>query len=223
MGRSDLFPLRGGGNVRAGGRTAALRGRGDGLRVRGVGSAHSSLARCGLRRAGSHADAAAAGAADIARPLVFLPPVAINLGLAALFWRTLLRGREPLVTMFARMERGTLEVDISRYTRRLTGIWVGFFIGAAFLSAVLSAAASPVIWGWFVTIGNPLGVAALLPRRTYVPALALSAIPPRFTDSARAHCCGGLAAAIRLALIACGRFSRDIRPTARWRGAAPKS
>lgn len=101
------------------------------------------------------------GAADVAQPLVYLPPIALNLGLAILFGRTLAHGREPLITMFARMERGTLEADLARYTRRLTGIWVGFFVGAAFLSAALSFAASPAIWGWFVAVGNPLAVAAL--------------------------------------------------------------
>jgi len=94
-------------------------------------------------------------------PLLLVPSLAINLGLACWFGRTLLRGREPIISMFARMERGTLEPDLALYTRRLTGVWVGFFVGAAVASAALAVLASPVAWGWFVAVANPLGVAAL--------------------------------------------------------------
>jgi uncharacterized membrane protein len=102
-----------------------------------------------------------AAIAEFAQPLVFLPPIALNLGLAVLFGRTLRAGREPLISTFARAERGTLEPDLARYTRRLTAVWVAFFVGAALLSTGLAIAASPAVWGWFVAIGNHLGVAAL--------------------------------------------------------------
>jgi len=97
----------------------------------------------------------------MAQPLVFVPPVALNLGLAFLFGRSLRAGREPLISTFARLERGTLEPDLAHYTRALTGTWVAFFVGAAVLSALLAATAPPTVWGWFVAVGNQVAVAVL--------------------------------------------------------------
>ena len=97
----------------------------------------------------------------IAQPLVFVPPIAVNFGLALLFGRSLRAGREPLISTFARLERGPLEPDIARYTRTLTGIWTAFFVGAAVLSAALAAAAPAMVWGWFVAVGNQLAAAFL--------------------------------------------------------------
>jgi uncharacterized membrane protein len=125
--------------------------------------------------------------ADLAQPLVFLPPVALNLGLAALFARTLKRGREPLISTFARAERGTLEPDLARYTRRLTALWVAFFVGAAAVSALLALLATPALWGWFVAVGNHVAVALLFtgeylfrrwrfPQYRHASPLALAAI-----------------------------------------------
>ena len=100
-------------------------------------------------------------ASEIARPLVFAPPVLLNLGLAFLCWRSLRPGREPLISTFARMERGALEPDLVRYTRMLTRVWLGFFVAAAALSAVLAVTAPPAVWGWFVAAGNQLAVVLL--------------------------------------------------------------
>jgi uncharacterized membrane protein len=102
----------------------------------------------------------AAGAA-IAQPLVFVPPIVLNLGLAFLFGRSLRGAREPLISTFARVERGTLEPDLARYTRTLTGVWVAFFVGAAALSALLALTAPPALWAWFVAVGNQVAVALL--------------------------------------------------------------
>ena len=126
-------------------------------------------------------------AADLAQPLVFLPPVALNLGLAALFARTLKSGHEPLISTFARLERGTLEPELARYTRRLTAVWVAFFVGAAAVSALLAFLATPAIWGWFVAVGNHVAVALLFvgeywfrrwrfPQYRHASPLALAAI-----------------------------------------------
>jgi len=100
-------------------------------------------------------------AAEFAQPLVYIPPVALNLGLAAVFARTLRPGSEPLISMFARLERGVLEPDLARYTRTLTGVWVGFFVGSAALSAWLAAVAPAAVWGAFTAVGNHVAVAAL--------------------------------------------------------------
>jgi uncharacterized membrane protein len=96
-----------------------------------------------------------------ARPLIFLPPVALNLGLAFLFGRTLRRGHEPLISTFARAERGTLEPDLARYTRRLTGVWVALFLGSAAVSVLLAMRGSLAAWGWFTAIGNQVLVVLL--------------------------------------------------------------
>lgn len=99
--------------------------------------------------------------ADYAQPFVYVPPVALNLGLAAVFARTLRSGREPLISTFARLERGTLEPDLERYTRTLTAVWVAFFVGAAALSAWLAVAASAAVWSGFVAVGNHVAAATL--------------------------------------------------------------
>src|SRR5258706_7019467 len=103
-------------------------------------------------------------AADFARPLVFVPPVALNLGLAVVFARSLRPGCEPLISTFAQAERGTLEPDLARYTRTLTMLWAAFFVGAAAASALLAIFASPAWWGWFVGAGNYAAVALFVVR-----------------------------------------------------------
>jgi uncharacterized membrane protein len=95
-------------------------------------------------------------------PLVFVPPVAINACLAIAFARTLLPGREPLITRFARFERGRLQPDLVSYTRSLTWLWVVFFIVMALVSSGLAAFGSRTAWVWFTGVGNYLLIAALL-------------------------------------------------------------
>jgi uncharacterized membrane protein len=89
------------------------------------------------------------------------PPILINLALALLFALTLLPGREPLIARFARLERGSLEPDLVAYTRRLTWVWVAFFIAMALVSAALALTGSHRAWTWFTGVGNYLGVGAL--------------------------------------------------------------
>ena len=62
---------------------------------------------------------------------------AINLALLSLFGRTILPGREPLVTRFARKVHGVLPLQIERYTRRVTIAWCIFFAMQLATSAVL--------------------------------------------------------------------------------------
>ena len=125
--------------------------------------------------------------ADLAKPLLFVPPAALNLGLATLFARTLEAGREPLISAIARAERGTLEPDLAIYTRRLTAVWAIFFAGAAAFSIWLAAMSTPEIWGWFVAVGNHIAVASLFlgeyifrrwrfPQYRHASPLALAAI-----------------------------------------------
>ncbi len=103
----------------------------------------------------------AAGALHADELVLFLPPVAINLGLALFFARTLSRGREPLISWFARVERGGLAPDLKVYTRCLTWIWVGFFLTMAAVSVVLAVTGPRMAWAWFTAVGNYLCVGML--------------------------------------------------------------
>jgi uncharacterized membrane protein len=93
-------------------------------------------------------------AAGLAIQLSYLPPIIINVGLAAWFGLTLRLGREPMISRFARVERGALEPDLVRYTRRLTVVWTLFFLAMAAISAALAALPSPAPWAWFTSFGN---------------------------------------------------------------------
>jgi uncharacterized membrane protein len=103
----------------------------------------------------------AAGALHADELVLFLPPIAINLGLALFFASTLSRGREPLISWFARVERGRLAADLKVYTRYLTWIWVGFFLTMAAVSLVLAITGPRMAWAWFTAVGNYLCVGML--------------------------------------------------------------
>jgi uncharacterized membrane protein len=68
--------------------------------------------------------------------LRYLSPV-ILLGLALFFGRTLRPGHTPLIERIARRSTAILSDALCRYTRRLTAIWCGYFVGAAALSAIV--------------------------------------------------------------------------------------
>ena len=92
--------------------------------------------------------------------LLYAPPVAINLALCALFARTLRQGCEPLVSCFARIERGgQLAPDLVRYTRNLTRVWAGFFVLMAVISATLAVTGPLAAWSLFSNLLNYLLVA----------------------------------------------------------------
>ena len=93
--------------------------------------------------------------------LLKVPPVVIYLALAAWFGRTLLPGREPLISRFASLERGELEPVLARYTRRLTGIWTAFFLAMAVLSGGLALGADGETWSIFTNGLNYLFIAVL--------------------------------------------------------------
>jgi uncharacterized membrane protein len=83
---------------------------------------------------------------------VFVPPVAMNLILLWFFGRTLVPGREPLVSSIARFVRGTLEPEVERYTRRVTWAWCGFFAANAAISLALAAAAPLEAWSLYANV-----------------------------------------------------------------------
>lgn len=93
--------------------------------------------------------------------LLYVPPVAINLGLCWLFGRTLRRGRVPLIARFALMEQGTLTPELAAYTRTLTWLWTLLFAGAAAASLLLALSGNRDAWSIFTNFLNYLLVAGL--------------------------------------------------------------
>lgn len=68
--------------------------------------------------------------------LRYLSPIVL-LGLAWFFGSTLRPGHMPLIERIARRSTPILSNNLCRYTRRLTAIWCGYFVGAASLSAIV--------------------------------------------------------------------------------------
>lgn len=94
--------------------------------------------------------------------LVKLPPIVINLALAAWFGRSLARGEEPVISWFARLVRGTeLAPDLARYTRISTMVWTAFFVVSAAVAAGLALFARPQTWTLFANGIDYLLVGAL--------------------------------------------------------------
>ena len=93
--------------------------------------------------------------------LLYTPPIVINLGLFAIFARTLRRDSEPLVSRFARVSRGvSLAPDLARYTRNLTAAWATFFVVMAIISAALAVTGPVATWSLFSNLLDYLLVVA---------------------------------------------------------------
>ena len=108
---------------------------------------------------------AALGALNIVTHSVyalFLPPVAVNLGLMLLFGVSLRRGRIPFIERLMRLgSRDELGVDMRAYARRLTWTWVAYFFVAAAVSLLLAWRAPLEIWSLFTNVLNFIFMAAL--------------------------------------------------------------
>lgn len=93
--------------------------------------------------------------------MLFIPPILINLALAWLFGRTLVRGRVPLIARFAILEQGTLSAELVTYTRTLTWLWTLLFIAAAAVSLALGLSGHRDAWSLFTNLLNYVLVASL--------------------------------------------------------------
>src|SRR5690348_14537729 len=125
------------------------------MRVRGWLWLATVSAACLLYQWGVHAIIVHAGSLSTRAALAAVNGVThagINLLLLWVFGRTLLRGREPLVTQFARRVHGTIPADIEAYTRRVTAAWCMFFAAQVLLSALLLATASLDAWSLFINV-----------------------------------------------------------------------
>ncbi len=80
-----------------------------------------------------------------------LPHAAVNLFLLGFFGRTLLRGREPLITRLARRLHGTLAPDIEIYTRHVTIAWCIFFAAQVMISILLYQFFAVSVWLMFIS------------------------------------------------------------------------
>ena len=84
--------------------------------------------------------------------LLVAPPILINAALAYLFGSTLLPGRDPFISRFARIEQGALPADLARYTRRLTWIWALLFTVMAVTALALALFGSLAAWSTFTNV-----------------------------------------------------------------------
>lgn len=93
--------------------------------------------------------------------IFYVLPVLIDLALFGLFAATLRAGHEPLISRFARRERGVLTPELVTYTRLLTQIWSVFFLVMAALAASLALWAPFMLWSLFTSAVSYLLIAAL--------------------------------------------------------------
>lgn len=86
--------------------------------------------------------------------LLYLPPIIIPLTLLIVFGRTLLSGREPLITAIGEAARGPLSLAMRRYTKVLTQLWCVVFFIMMLWSAILPLLQQPELWSWFTNVIN---------------------------------------------------------------------
>lgn len=99
---------------------------------------------------------------DAARSLLFVPPVLVNLALAAFFLQSLGSPAGAVITRIARLLRQReLSPEQVLYTRRVTWLWAVLFAGLALESGLLALFAPLAIWSLF-TNGLNYGFIMLL-------------------------------------------------------------
>jgi uncharacterized membrane protein len=92
----------------------------------------------------------------------------LNLFLLWLFGRTLLSGREPLISQIARRIVGELQPDVAVYTRHVTIAWCIFFGLQVVISVLLYAFAPTAAWSFFINVLNlPLLILMFVSEKAY--------------------------------------------------------
>ena len=92
----------------------------------------------------------------------------INLFLIWLFGRTLLHGRDPLISQISRKLNGQLHPEVVMYTRHVTIAWVIFPASQIIISLALYLFASLEAWSLFINVLNaPLLVLMFIGEKTY--------------------------------------------------------
>ncbi|MCC7455678.1 MAG: hypothetical protein IT390_01845 [Nitrospira sp.] len=120
-----------------------------------------TLLACALCAAAMAAYVARADRLQRAEHLYVLQHVGFHLALALGFGLTLRARAQPLVGALAARVHGTLTPTLAHYTRRLTQVWVGYFVAMALLSLALYASAPWWLWSLFANLFTPLAAAAL--------------------------------------------------------------
>jgi uncharacterized membrane protein len=83
-----------------------------------------------------------------------IPHAAAYLFLLWYFGRTLARGREPLISRFARSVHGALDPEMALFTRKVTIAWCLFFAVQLIASALLFGFAPLSAWSLFINLLN---------------------------------------------------------------------
>jgi len=92
----------------------------------------------------------------------------LNLFMLWLFGRTLLPGREPLISQISRRINGALLPDVVAYTRYVTIAWCIFFTLQVATSMLLYMFAPLPAWSFFINVMNmPLLALMFISEKTY--------------------------------------------------------
>jgi uncharacterized membrane protein len=92
----------------------------------------------------------------------------LNLFLLWLFGRTLLPGKEPLISQISRHINGQLLPEVADYTRHVTIAWCIFFALQIIVSLALYAFAPIAAWSFFINVLNlPLLILMFVGEKTY--------------------------------------------------------
>jgi uncharacterized membrane protein len=94
------------------------------------------------------------------RTILLAAPALASLALLVAFGRSL-RGPESIVESIARVQLGVLGEAESRYCRRVTGVWCGFFLGNALVALGLALFASIEAWALYTGLLSYLAIATL--------------------------------------------------------------
>ncbi len=127
----------------------------DGLRRRH----RATLVLAGLLAAVLAVLVARGGVAGVAR-LYVLQHAVIHAALAWTFGITLRPGATPLISALASRLHERFTPAMRDYTRRLTALWVAYFIAMIGISLALYAFAPWTVWSWFANLVTPLAAAA---------------------------------------------------------------
>lgn len=93
--------------------------------------------------------------------LYLLQHAGVQAGLGWWFGRTLVAGRQPLISaLAARVHRG-LTPDMAVYTRGVTRLWTAYFVGLAVLSVLLFLLAPLSVWSVFANLVSPVSALVL--------------------------------------------------------------
>ncbi len=93
--------------------------------------------------------------------MYFLQHAGIHVALAWSFALTLRPGSTPLITLLAAPLHRRFTPALAAYTRRLTAVWVGYFVVMLLVSTALYLLAPWPWWSAYCNLATPLAVATL--------------------------------------------------------------